>query len=336
MPIKVSEADFLDAWTRYQSPVKVAKALGLGLRTVYARRERLEQTLGTAMKTVGDTRRKVGAPREKRVAVEELGEKRHTHLEQVAHSKVQDGTVVIFSDAHYWPGEPSVAHRALVAVIEELQPAMVVANGDLFDGARTSRHPRAGWEQRPSVKEEVEVVCLRMREVEKAAGDAELVRTIGNHDSRFENYISANAPELEGLYGTSLFDYLPRWRACFALHLNPSEDGWTVIRHVHVAGGVHSAYNSTVRAGTHYVHGHLHKLQVTPFGDYRGRRYGVDTGTLAEPHGPQFHYTQAGPLNWCSGFAVLTYRDGRLLQPELVEVIDGVAWFRGEQVATSS
>jgi hypothetical protein len=335
MPTKVSEAEFLDAWSRYQSPVKVAKALGLGLRTVYARRERMEQRHGQAMKTAGDPRRKNGPTSAKRIAVEELGEKRFTHLEQVAKTEVQDGTVVVFSDAHYWPGEPSVAHRALVAVIEQLRPQLIVANGDLFDGARTSRHPRAGWEQRPSVKEEVEVVCLRMREIEKAADGAELIRTLGNHDARFENYISANAPELEGLHGTSLFDYLPRWRACFALHLNPNEDGWTVIRHVHVAGGVHSAYNSTVRAGTHYVHGHLHKLQVTPFGDYRGRRYGVDTGTLAEPHGPQFHYTQAGPLNWCSGFAVLTYRDGRLLQPELVEVVDGVAWFRGEQVALS-
>jgi hypothetical protein len=44
----------------------------------------------------------------------------------------------------------------------------------------------------------------------------------------------------------------------------------------------------------------------------------------------------AGPLNWCSGFAVLTYRDSKLVYPELVEVIDGQAWFRGERVATSS
>jgi hypothetical protein len=189
-----------------------------------------------------------------------------------------------------------------------------------------------GWESRPSVQEEVEAVCLRMREIEKAAGDALLIRTLGNHDSRFENYIAANAPELEGLHGTSLFDYLPRWQGCFALNINQGDEGWTVVRHVHVAGGVHSAYNSTVRAGIHYVHGHLHKLQVTPFGDYRGRRYGVDTGTLADPSGPQFNYTQAAPLSWCSGFAVLTYRAGRLLMPELCEVIDGQAWFRGEKV----
>jgi hypothetical protein len=37
-------------------------------------------------------------------------------------------------------------------------------------------------------------------------------------------------------------------------------------------------------------------------------------------------------VNWCSGFAVLTFRNGKLLPPELCEVIDGVAYFRGEEV----
>jgi len=69
---------------------------------------------------------------------------------------------------------------------------------------------------------------------------------------------------------------------------------------------------------------------VTPWADYRGRRYGVDTGTMADVGGPQFTYVEAGPLNWASGFAVLTFRDGRLLPPELVVVDGGTAWFRGE------
>jgi hypothetical protein len=39
-----------------------------------------------------------------------------------------------------------------------------------------------------------------------------------------------------------------------------------------------------------------------------------------------------GPPPGCSGFAVLTIRDGQLLPPELVEVIDGRACFRGSYV----
>jgi len=328
----VSDEEFVAAWELFSSPVKVAEALNLSVRGVYERRGRMEKRLGIVLKTLGDSRKKNGLSNMARVGAEQNAETRAIHIENIINQQVANGTVVIFSDAHYWPGEPTAAHTALVKVIKQLKPQLVIANGDLFDGARISRHPRAGWEQRPSVKEEIEVVCLRMREIEKAAKGAQLVRTLGNHDSRFENYIAANAPELEGIHGTSLFDFLPNWRGCWAVHVNPSDDGWTVIRHVHVAGGIHSAYNSTVRAGTHYVHGHLHKLQVTPFGDYRGRRYGVDTGTLADPEGQQFAYTQAGPLNWCSGFAVLTYADGRLLIPELVEVIHGQAWFRGSKL----
>jgi hypothetical protein len=53
---------------------------------------------------------------------------------------------------------------------------------------------------------------------------------------------------------------------------------------------------------------------------------------MAEPKGPQFTYVEAGPLNWASGFVVLTYREGRLLEPEIVAVDAGRAWFRGAPV----
>ena len=333
MATRISDQQFIECWTRHQSPALVAKELNLALSNVFRRRNSLETKYGTPLPTREENGpKRTGSTNMARKRIEKTAESRFTHLENEMQETIEDGVVVVFSDAHYWPGEPSAAHLALLAVCKKLKPDIVVANGDVFDGARISRHPRMGWESRPAVADEVEVVCLRMKEIEKAAPKATLIRTLGNHDSRFENYIAANAPELEGIHGTSLFDFLPRWRGGFALHVNPDSEGWTVIRHVHVAGGVHSAYNSTVRAGTHYVHGHLHKLCVVPFGDYRGRRYGVDTGTLAEPKGPQFLYVQAGPLNWCSGFAVLTYRGGKLLLPELVEVIDGVAWFRGERL----
>ena len=329
---KVSDNQFLASWNLHQSPSKVAMDLGLNVRSVAERRASLEARYGIVLKSRTHKTVRRGRPDETRQAIEAAAEHRATHLEKAIPIEVQDGTVLVFSDAHYWPGPPTVAHLALLKVCERLKPTAVIANGDVFDGATISRHPRMGWEQRPTVQQEIEVVCLRMREIERAAPRATLLRTLGNHDARLENYIAANAPALEGVHGTSLFDFLPRWRGAFTVQINLETDGWTVVRHTHVAGGVHSAYNSTVRAGTHYVHGHLHKLQVTPFGDYRGRRYGVDTGTLAEPTSDQFNYVQGGPLNWCSGFAVLTYRGGRLLMPELVEVIDGQAWFRGEKV----
>lgn len=330
MPKYVSDEEFISTWNRFQSPSAVARALNVSVRGVFERRASLETKYAIALKTLDNASRR-GRKNEQRAGIEQLAETRFTHLEMEADFALESGTVVVFSDAHYWPGEPTVAHRALVKVVKDLKPTLIVANGDVFDGARISRYPR-GFEVLPTVRDEIEVVCARMSEIEKASPKSVFMRTLGNHDNRLEAYIASHAPELEGVHGTSLFDFLPRWRGSYALHINRGVDGWTVVRHVHVAGGIHSAYNSTVRAGTHFVHGHLHKLQVTPFGDYRGRRYGVDTGTLADPQGAQFRYTQGGPLNWCSGFAVLTYQNGRLLIPELVEVIDGEAWFRGSKV----
>lgn len=76
---------------------------------------------------------------------------------------------------------------------------------------------------------------------------------------------------------------------------------------------------------------------MTPFNDYNGTRFGVDTGTLADPNGPQFrNYLEESPTNWRSGFVVLTYRDGRLLWPEVVNVFDkDHVEFRGEIINVS-
>jgi hypothetical protein len=310
----------------------VAKHLQLSQRNVYDRRRRLEAKLGISLESdveqsptaEGDTNA-VGR------RLTQTARDRARKYERDMTLEIINGVVLVASDCHYWPGVVTVAHQALCKLAKKLKPEAVVLNGDVLDGARVSRHARIMWEKLPELKDEIAAVQDRCAELERAAGMAQLIRTIGNHDARFENYLSAHAPDLEEMTGSTLIDYLPRWRAGWALHINQSS-AWTTIRHRPVSGGVHSAYNSTLRSGVHYVHGHLHKLQVTPWGDYRGRRYGVDTGTLAEPNGPQFGYTEAGPLNWASGFAVLTFREGRLLPPELVVVDGGKAWFRDEAV----
>jgi hypothetical protein len=58
----------------------------------------------------------------------------------------------------------------------------------------------------------------------------------------------------------------------------------------------------------------------------------VDTGTIADITDESFSYTEGNAVPWASGFAVLTYKDSHLLPPELCEVRDGVAYFRGKSV----
>jgi hypothetical protein len=110
-----------------------------------------------------------------------------------------------------------------------------------------------------------------------------------------------------------------------------------VVKH-RFKGGIHATHNNTLWAGKTIVTGHLHSLKVTPLSDYNGTRWGIDTGTLADPAsntegGPQFHYNEDNPQNHRSGFIVLTFKDGQLLWPEVCNVIDqNHVSFRGEVI----
>lgn len=249
------------------------------------------------------------------------------------HIPIESGCVVVFSDAHYYPGEPSTAHRAMLEFIREFRPRGVIANGDVFDGASISRHPRIGWDRKPTVKEELEAVDQRLAEIEQAAGDyAWKAWLLGNHDMRYELFLAANAPQYEGVTGFTLKDRFPKWMPGWRLDINPGEESHTIIKH-RGKGGIHANYNNSKDAAAHFVSGHLHRLNVTRHTVAWGTLYGVDCGCLAETMGEQFSdYTEDGVTGWRSGFAVLTFRNGRLLTPELVTVVaPGVVEFRGKE-----
>lgn len=241
------------------------------------------------------------------------------------------GTVIVFSDAHYWPGEPSVAHRALVKFCKRLKPEIVVCNGDAIDGSSISRHPPIGWESCPSVKEELEVCQERLGEIEKAAFKAKKVWLLGNHDARFETRLAQVAPEFKDIHGIHLHDHFPNWTCGWSLFIG-GERG-VVIKH-RFKGGMHAAHNNALWSGRSMVTGHLHSAKVTPISDYNGERYGVDTGCLADPYHEAFQgYCEDNPRNWRSGFCVLTFKDGILLMPELVLAVDeDHVQFRGELI----
>lgn len=233
---------------------------------------------------------------------------------------IENGVVVVFSDAHFWEGFKTTANRALVTMLKQLKPAVVVCNGDAFDGATISRFPRPFFdEKKPTVAEELKVCDDRLDEIAKASGSAQLVWCLGNHCLRFEARLAAAAPAYEGVHGFHLKDHFPAWRPTWSFWVNDEVE----IRH-RFKGGIHATHNNVM--SNHYttVTGHLHALQVRPYTDGRGiTKYGVDTGTLADPNGPQFSdYLEGRYPSWRSGFVVLTFKNGELLMPELVQKYD--------------
>ena len=314
---RCTDAEFVELWRTHKSARTVAEALKMGLRDVHARRRRVEQRLNV------------------RLEADSPQAEHYKHLHPVEHNarrhvEVRDGVVLVFSDAHFWPGVRTTAFRALLQFCRDLKPRAVICNGDAFDGASISRFPRIGWDSKPTVIEELRACRDSLHLIEDAAKGSRLIWPLGNHDSRFENRLAMNAPEYEGVQGFSLKDHFPQWEPCWSAWIN----GETVVKHRY-KGGIHATYNNTVHSGKNIITGHLHSLRVTAFDDYNGTRFGVDTGTLADTTGPQFvDYLEDSPVNWRSGFVVLTFHKGQLLWPEVVHVVGpGEISFRGKIMA---
>ena len=242
---------------------------------------------------------------------------------------VTDGVVMVGSDCHYWPNIISTAHRGFVHLAKALQPKVIVKNGDLLDFPKLSRFAPIGWENRPDVVQEIETTQERLKEIQAAAPNAKRCWPIGNHDARYETRLATIAPEYAKVNGVHLKDHFPFWQGCWQVQIN--ED--VIVKH-RFKSGMHAPHNNTMWAGKTIVTGHLHSLKVMPVSDLRGTRFGVDCGTMADPYGPQFYnYTELNPVNWRSGFIVLTFKGGELLWPEVAFVhSDGALNFRGEVI----
>lgn len=306
--MRYSDQEILDAYDQHGSFGSAAVALGIDRRGFARRVNRLRPT-----------QRALSFPAPAHMAASPA----------VLQLPYQDGTVVVGSDAHYWPGqEPSTAHVAFCRTIRELHPWLVVLNGDIFDGASCSKHGKIGWESRPTVSEELAVCGERLKEIQEAATDAQRIWTLGNHDMRYETFMAQHASEYRNVPGIHLKDHFPDWQPAWRVDIGTN----VTIQH-RWKGGTGAGRNNTLNAGRSYVTGHDHVLQVTPFTDLNGTRWGVQGGMLGVPYSPQFvNYTEATPVNWRSGFVVLTFADGRLLEPELVSVISEearITMFRG-------
>lgn len=324
MAARVSDADFIALWRKFQSASEVAKATGIDVRGVYRRRKSIEDRTGILL-PVADLR---GNPRASPNTELVMSARR-----DVNRLTIENGVIVVGSDAHYAPGVIPVAHKALCNVVAELgtQVQAVILNGDILDGGSIGRHDRIRWSPTVSVKDELEAVQERLGDIEKIRpAGCKLLRTYGNHCARFETRLSNLVPQYEGIGGFLLRDHLPLWTDSLRIDVN---DDMVVIHDWH--SGVHSGYNDALKGGCHVVTGHTHELSAKAIRGFKATHYGIKTGMLADEDQAQFDYRNGKPgFNWQSGFAVLTWVDGMLLHPEFCAVReDGKAYFRGKLYA---
>lgn len=311
-PLSCPNEEFIRLFEEFGA-AETARKLGVSIRCVFNRRATLEAKTGI----------KINSPNHEKKTV-----RFETDYPQRIPFEIKNGIAIIGSDCHYYPGITSPAHRAYVKLCNEFgsEVKLVCLNGDVFDLPKASKHKPIGWTRKPSVNEEKECVDERTEEIYQVSKKAKHVWTLGNHCWRFENYLADHASAFENIHGFRLRDHFPAWKFCVSMWVNND----VVVKH-RFKGGVHATHNNTLHAGKTMVTGHLHSLKVTPFDDYNGTRYGVDTGTLADPYGPHADYVEDNPLNHRSGFIVATFHNGKLLWPEVVAVVDeNHVQFRGQ------
>jgi hypothetical protein len=315
-----TDVEFIKLWGEFQSAQRMSEHLGINTRAVHLRRRWIEDHYKITL----------NARDHRGVKYDKNRPKSFSPLKQIELGML-DSCVIVFSDAHFIPHQRTTAFKGLLYMIETLKPHAVICNGDAFDGSTISRHDVTDQPQ-ITVIQELKACQGMLGEIEETAKAArhnvKLLFTWGNHDIRFGNRLAQHAPQFKDVVGFKLTDHIPDWEFCWAVWPTDS----VIIKHRY-KNGIHAAHNNTVNAGVSIVTGHLHSLKVTPFNDYNGVRYGIDTGTLAETDGPQFTYAELNPSNHRSGFAVLNFFNGQLLWPELVHKFDeDQIQFRGEVI----
>ena len=198
---KITDNDLINAWQKTPSATAIAKQYGMNSRAVSRRLEKLRDT---GLKLNSPVPRSPYFDVGMRVGLSET----IAHARARINVKIGTGVILVCSDAHYWPDEITTAHRAFVKFAAQIQPDIIVMNGDIFDGASISRWPRIGWDKTPTVKEELDACVARLGEIEKASPKSKKYWPLGNHCARFENRIAQLVPEYEGVHGFSLKEHL--------------------------------------------------------------------------------------------------------------------------------
>jgi hypothetical protein len=140
---RCSEVEFKRLWVQYRGqPKAMSEGTGFNLRSIFSRRANLAKKgviLPTAPQTFrcGDNGHGVNYGWQ-------VGERPYRAR---ATASIRNGIMLVFSDAHYWPGEPSVAHEALLKI-----PAQSLRSSrtGMFDGA--SYAPRSWAAKLPTVE----------------------------------------------------------------------------------------------------------------------------------------------------------------------------------------
>ena len=122
-----TDEQFIELWDKYQSVTKVAKILGITERAVNYRRRSMEETHKLNLPASDSRSAKYDSNRPKSFSP----------LKQI-NLGILDGTVIVFSDAHFIPSQRTTAFKGLLWPFKKYSLNAVFCNG--FPLEEPSKH----------------------------------------------------------------------------------------------------------------------------------------------------------------------------------------------------
>lgn len=241
----------------------------------------------------------------------------------VAPATTEDTEVVVFLNDIHVPFEDAEVVASALRLVKRVQPHRVILNGDIGDFFQLSRF-NTSQERMDDLQGEIDAANKIREAVRKAAPDAVIDETEGNHDQRIRTYVLNNAralASLRALEPENLFRYREleiNWHPGAGFLLREQ----FLVRHGTIARGEAgaSAKAELLQSGVSGASGHTHRLCKYIKAGYVQREWSECGGLFrCDPD-----YVKGGLPNWTQGVAIGQFStSSSSFAMELVQAMDG-------------
>lgn len=228
---------------------------------------------------------------------------------------LKSGIIAVASDVHV-PFQDKDAVKAFILYCKEVQPTVIIINGDLVDMYMLSRFAKGEGRNPMEEISEARDILAKLRSV---CPSSLIYYVIGNHEQRLEKTILAKAPELASL----IEDVFSIFKledigviGCGSVTFNDN----LVFKHGTLLGNKSglSAIKEMENAYLSGATGHTHRLAK-----YIARKAGrkfiwLETGCLCSME-PEYMLNP----NWQQGFGMIQINNHKIKRAEVLEIENG-------------
>lgn len=244
----------------------------------------------------------------------------------------RDRVYVVVSDVHV-PYHDPVCLKAVCDLIKDVKPHGFVINGDFLDLAEISKHSRGSLAQLEGKRiadtfDAANSVLDYYDDALQGARDKHF--TAGNHEYRLQRWLeTGDNAVFAGDAGVSIPHRLGLEKRGY-VYRPDYPNAYVKLGHLVVTHGItcqkHAAAGHLDRYHHSVLVGHTHTSQSFHASTFNSQQGGYCAGHMANPKSEAMKYAPV-PNRWVQGFAVVTVEPNDNFHCQLVNFVDGVAYF---------